>query len=110
MTFRGVLFDFDKATLKKAALDTVERAVTYLKEHPDLRVEVQGHTDAKGSDEYNQKLSERRADAVMARLVSQGIATSRITTRGYGKSQPVADNRTEAGRALNRRVVLVEAP
>jgi outer membrane protein OmpA-like peptidoglycan-associated protein len=108
MTLRGVLFDFDKATLKQAARDSLERAVTYLKAHPDARVEVQGYTDSKGADAYNLKLSERRAEAVKARLVSRGIAASRIATKGFGKNDPVADNATEAGRAQNRRVVIGE--
>jgi len=110
MTFRGVLFAFNKATLTAAARDTVQRAVAYLKEHPDERIEVQGHTDSIGSVAYNQGLSERRANAVRERLISQGIAANRITTKGFGKSEPVADNGTEEGRALNRRVVIIEIP
>jgi OOP family OmpA-OmpF porin len=110
MTLRGVLFDFDKATLTQVARDSLARAARYLKEHPDARVEVSGHTDTRGTDEYNQKLSERRANAVKAHLVSQGIAANRITTKGLGETEPVADNGTEQGRAQNRRVVIVELP
>ena len=110
MTLRGVLFDFDKATLTQAARDSVQRAVSYLKDHANARIEVQGYTDAKGSDEYNLQLSERRANAVRERLVSQGIAANRISTKGFGKADPVADNGTDGGRAQNRRVVIIELP
>ncbi|HLA90043.1 MAG TPA: OmpA family protein [Gemmatimonadaceae bacterium] len=108
LTLRGVLFDFDKATLKPAGRDSLQRAVSYLREHADARVEVQGHTDSKGADAYNQTLSERRASAVKVYLVSQGIAEQRIATRGYGESNPIADNGTDAGRAQNRRVEIIE--
>ena len=110
MTFRGVRFAFDKSTLTRVAKDTLQRAVAYLKAHPDARVEIQGHTDAKGTEEYNQKLADRRADAVKAYLASRGIATSKMSTRSFGKSQPEADNGSDEGRALNRRVVIVEIP
>jgi OOP family OmpA-OmpF porin len=97
-------FDFDKAVLKpegKAKLDDVAGKVK------DINLEVViavGHTDSVGSDAYNQKLSVRRAEAVKAYLVSKGIAKDRVYTEGKGKKQPVADNKTAAGRAKNRRV------
>ena len=114
-TLHGVHFEFDKAVLTKSAKDTLAAAVRYLKEHGDARVELQGHTDSKGTDEYNMKLSERRAEAVKAYLASQGIAASRMTTRGFGESQPVADNEVNGkdnpkGRAENRRAVIIEVP
>ncbi len=100
------LFDFDQSTLKpqgKAALDQLLSQLTGM----DLEVIVTvGHTDAVGSDAYNQKLSQRRAEAVKAYLVAQGVETSRVYTEGKGETQPVADNTTAAGRAKNRRVTV----
>ena len=78
-----------------------------LRDNPDLRVTVEGHTDSVGSAAYNQKLSERRAQAVKRYLVRQGIDPSRITTEGYGKSRPIASNETEEGRAKNRRADII---
>jgi outer membrane protein OmpA-like peptidoglycan-associated protein len=114
-TLKAVLFQYDKSTLSKGAKDTLAAAVRYLKEHGDARVEIQGHTDSRGTDDYNMKLGERRAEAVKSYLASQGIAGDRISTRSFGKSQPVADNERNgkdypAGRALNRRVVIIELP
>jgi hypothetical protein len=94
-----VHFAFDKSTLTKTAQDTLNVAVAYLKSHTDARIEVQGHTDSIGSDAYNQGLSERRANSVKAYLQSQGIAESRIATKGFGESKPIADNGTKDGRA-----------
>src|SRR6185369_4260421 len=99
----GNVFEFDHSDLTAGAKDTLQRAVAILKDHPEANVEIQGHTDSKGSDKYNQALSERRANSVKAYLVSQGISASRITTIGYGESQPAASNETAAGRAINRR-------
>lgn len=100
------LFDFDQSTLKpqgKAALDQLLSHLTGM----DLEVIVTvGHTDAVGSDAYNQKLSQRRAEAVKAYLVTQGVETNRVYTEGKGETQPVADNTTAAGRAKNRRVTV----
>uniref|UniRef100_UPI0025C2F052 OmpA family protein n=1 Tax=Aquabacterium sp. TaxID=1872578 RepID=UPI0025C2F052 len=97
-------FDFDKAVLKpegKAKLDDLTDKVKGLTLEVIIAV---GHTDSKGTDAYNQKLSVKRADAVKAYLTSKGIEASRVYTEGKGKSQPVADNKTDAGRAKNRRV------
>jgi len=110
LTLRGAHFAFDKSTLTAAAKDTLGQAVRILKEHPEASVEIQGHTDSVGTVAYNQALSERRANSVKEYLASQGIAESRITTRGFGKSQPTAENRTAEGRAENRRVVIIEIP
>lgn len=110
LTMRGAHFAFDKSSLTQAAKDTLGQAVTLLKEHPEANAEIQGHTDYVGTDAYNQALSERRANSVKAYLVSQGIAASRITTKGFGESQPTADNGTATGRAENRRVVIIEIP
>ena len=110
LTMRGAHFAFDKSSLTEAAKDTLGQAVTLLRQNPDANVEIQGHTDHVGSDAYNQALSERRANSVKAYLVSQGIAAGRISTRGFGESQPTADNNTATGRAENRRVIIIEIP
>jgi len=114
-TLKAVLFEFDKSTLTKGAKDTLGVAVRYLKDHGDVRVEIQGHTDSKGSDDYNMKLGLRRAESVKAFLGTQGISADRVSTRSFGETQPVADNELNgkdnpAGRALNRRVVIIELP
>ena len=110
---KGVNFDFDKATLRPDAVAILAEATEILKRYPDLRVEVAGHTDSKGTDAYNQKLSERRAQAVYDYLTSNGIDASRLVGPvGYGESRPIAPN-TNAdgsdnpeGRAKNRRTEL----
>ena len=106
-TVGEAFFDFDKATLKPSAQQVLSEAIRTLRDNPDMRVVVEGHTDSVGSDAYNQKLSERRAGAVKAYLVRQGIAADHITTRGYGESKPIASNDTEEGRAKNRRAEVV---
>jgi OOP family OmpA-OmpF porin len=103
---RGVNFDFDKANIRPDAAPILKEAATILKDNATLKVSVEGHTDAKGSDDYNLKLSMRRAAAVKAFLVKEGVAEGRLSTRGLGESQPVASNETDDGRAQNRRVEL----
>ncbi len=103
--FHGILFDFDKSTIKAEYKNLFDNAILVLKQNPSLTVEIQGHTDSRGSESYNQSLSISRAQAVKQHLVNNGIAPSRLTTKGFGESQPVASNETEAGRAHNRRVV-----
>ena len=100
-------FDFNKATIKPGARDELDAAVKTLRDNPSVNVVVEGHTDSVGSDSYNQKLSERRAQAVRDYLVRQGIDASRITVRGYGKTRPVASNATAEGRAENRRAEVI---
>lgn len=100
----GVNFEFDKSKLLPESYPILDHAVEVLNENPNLTVEIQGHCDYVGSDQYNQKLSERRANAVKDYLVSKGISASRLTTIGYGKTKPIADNSTVIGRAKNRRV------
>ena len=75
-----------------------------LQGEPNLRAEIAGHTDSTGADDYNLRLSQQRAESVRDFLVAEGIAANRLTARGYGEAQPTADNSTETGRALNRRV------
>lgn len=103
----GVHFDFDKATLKPEAMVVLNEAAALLAKHDRVVVQVGGHTDSMGSEEYNQGLSERRAKAVQDYLVEKGVKASRMSAMGFGESMPVASNDTEAGRAENRRVELV---
>jgi OOP family OmpA-OmpF porin len=107
IALEGVHFDFDKATLRPEAIVILNNAAGLLTTHERVVVEVAGHTDSKGSEEYNQALSERRANAVRDYLVSKGINASRLTARGYGELQPVATNDTDEGRQANRRVELI---
>ena len=103
VVLHGVNFEFDKWNLTTNAKTLLDLVIVALQKRPDIKVEVAGHTDAKGSDSYNQKLSERRAASVMKYLVEHGIAAERMTAKGYGESQPVADNATDEGRERNRR-------
>src|ERR1700744_6418059 len=102
-----VLFDTGKYTLKPEAREKLAKVSGILLAYPGLTLQVEGYTDNIGSDEYNHKLSEERADAVRDYLVSQGVAPDNITATGYGMSNPIADNATSAGRAQNRRVQMV---
>jgi OOP family OmpA-OmpF porin len=99
-----VLFDFDKTAIKPDGAKILDRLVAFLKENPDKRVDLEGHTDWIGTDKYNQGLSERRANSVKSHLTKNGVNASRIAMRGFGKTKPIADNKTSDGRAKNRRV------
>ncbi|HPI98600.1 MAG TPA: OmpA family protein [Synergistales bacterium] len=103
-----ILFDYDKATLKQSSDKQLQHIVTMMLENPDLKVEVQGHTDNQGSDEYNLNLSQLRSETVASYLGLFGIQSERLIPKGYGESQPVDTNETEEGRARNRRVELVQ--
>ncbi|WP_316737895.1 OmpA family protein [Pedobacter aquatilis] len=103
----GILFDFDKTALKDAAKTNVQSLAASLNQYPDTDIKVIGHTDSRGTEQYNQGLSERRAAAVKAYAVSQGVPSSRLVTIGKGFAEPIADNETDAGRAANRRVEIV---
>jgi outer membrane protein OmpA-like peptidoglycan-associated protein len=107
IVLRGVNFDFDKSTLQPQGKPILDEAARILKENPSINVQVQGHTDSVGTDAYNLRLSDRRAATVKNYLVSQGVAASRLTTKGFGEANPVASNDTADGRAQNRRVELV---
>jgi OOP family OmpA-OmpF porin len=100
-----VTFEYNSDRLQPGALPTLDRAVDTLRMNPDLRIEVAGHTDDRGSQAYNLTLSQRRAETVRRYLVDHGV-TNVLTVRGYGESEPIADNGTDAGRSENRRVVL----
>jgi outer membrane protein OmpA-like peptidoglycan-associated protein len=104
----GVLFDFNKSTLQPASDGPLQQVAALMKAKPTLKIEVQGHTDNVGGDAYNQTLSEARAHSVMAWLTAHGVAASRMTAKGYGKTMPVADNNTDEGRAKNRRVEIAD--
>ncbi len=100
----AVLFDFDSAMLKPESQENIKKLADVFVKFPDTEIVVAGHTDAKGSEEYNKKLSERRALSVREYLVDMGVPPSRFRTEGHGGLQPVATNDTDDGRRLNRRV------
>lgn len=104
----GINFDVDSDVIRDESKPTLDKIVTVLKAKPDWKLKVEGHTDSSGGDAHNQQLSQKRADAVKAYLVSAGIDGNRLTTAGLGASKPVAGNETEAGRAQNRRVELAK--
>ncbi|MBC7862534.1 MAG: PD40 domain-containing protein [Bacteroidia bacterium] len=103
VVLKNIFFDFDKATLRSESVSELEKLNRFLKENPTVKIELSGHTDNKGTKEYNQKLSESRAKAVVDYLISKGISASRLTFKGYWFSQPISENDTEEGRQLNRR-------
>ena len=102
----GVNFESNSDRLLAGATEVLDDVVTTLKRYPDIRFEVAGHTDSDGAAEYNQGLSARRAQTVHDYLAANGIAVNRMTVRGYGETQPIADNSTATGKARNRRVAL----
>jgi outer membrane protein OmpA-like peptidoglycan-associated protein len=109
LTLGDVLFDTDKAELKPGAQSSIEQIAEFLSTNPDRRLLIEGHTDSRGTDEYNDSLSQRRADAVKNALLAEGIAADRIRAAGLGEAHPVATNDTVAGRQQNRRVDVVIA-
>ena len=100
---RGLHFAHDSATIDPQGEQALDEVANVLRKNPSLHVQIGGHTDAVGSDEYNRALSDRRADAARKYLASTGIDETRLTSKGFGKSSPVADNDTAEGRAQNRR-------
>jgi len=106
IVLHGVKFEFDKSRLTVKADSLLDLVAISLKKHPDAKVDVIGHTDWVGSEAYNQNLSIQRAEAVRDYLIRNGVKAENLTYRGYGETQPMADNKTDAGRALNRRVEL----
>jgi outer membrane protein OmpA-like peptidoglycan-associated protein len=102
-----VLFGFDRSDLTDAAKTNLNKLTNVLQKYPETNIEVIGHTDSKGTDEYNQNLSDRRARAVASYLKNQQVASSRLSTKGMGESDPIASNDTEEGRSQNRRVEFV---
>jgi outer membrane protein OmpA-like peptidoglycan-associated protein len=102
-----VLFDTAQYSLRPGAREKLAKVAGIILGHPGLKIAVEGHTDSVGGDEYNMKLSDNRANSVRAYLTSQSLDPAAITAKGFGKTMPVADNRTAAGRQANRRVELV---
>ena len=106
ITLEGVNFAFNKADLTAESRPVLDDVATGLKNHPRVKVEIQGHTDSIGADAYNLKLSQRRAESVREYLISDGVSADQLVAKGYGESQPIASNKTDEGRAKNRRVVM----
>jgi OmpA-OmpF porin, OOP family len=106
IVLRGVHFPSDQSELTDAATAILDQVVAELRAHPQIRVEIGGHTDSQGAAAYNLRLSTQRADAVRSHLIAGGVQPERLTVRGYGEDQPLADNETDAGRERNRRVEL----
>ncbi len=109
MTLGDVMFDTGKYQLKSGGHRQVDKLAAFLQANPERQVRIEGFTDSVGADEYNQQLSERRAESVKAELVSAGIDPGRIATEGYGEAFPVASNDNSSGRQMNRRVEIVIA-
>ena len=107
LTLGDVLFTTGKADLKSGATGNLNKLATFLDKYPDRNVAIQGYTDSVGSEDYNQALSERRAESVKSYLTAQGIGATRLTASGKGRSDPVADNDSASGRQQNRRVEVV---
>ena len=105
IVLRGINFDFDKSNIKPEFMPVLDEAVEILKENPDIKVIIEGHTDWTGPEKYNMGLSERRAASVCNYLVEKGISQNSLETVGYGEADPIADNHTREGRNMNRRVV-----
>lgn len=107
-TFRSIEFEFDRAVLRPSAYEILDAVVELMQDNPDLAlIEIQGHTDEQGDDAYNLDLSERRAAAVMRYLIDRGVEASRLTSRGYGETQPADPRHTQEAYAINRRVAFV---
>jgi OmpA-OmpF porin, OOP family len=104
VVLNNIFFDLNKARLKTESAAELDRLVEFLSKNPAINIEVGGHTDNTGSDDYNNKLSQQRSESVMNYLAEKGITKARLSAKGYGKSKPVAANDTEDGRAKNRRV------
>ena len=101
---RNIFFDYDKSTLLQQSYNELQQLLGILRSHPTMKIEIAGHTDGRGSVDYNQRLSENRAKAVVDFLILKGIEPKRLQYKGFGKSKPIDTNTTEEGRAHNRRV------
>jgi outer membrane protein OmpA-like peptidoglycan-associated protein len=101
---KNIYFDFDKASLKQESFVELNKVVAFLDQNATVEIEISGHTDSKGADQYNLNLSQGRSQAVVDYLVSQGVNRERLTAHGYGEGKPIDTNETDAGRANNRRV------
>ena len=101
---KNIYFDFDKTSLKNESFTELNKVVDFLKQNASVEIEISGHTDNKGSDDYNLNLSQGRSESVVNYVISQGIDSFRLSAHGYGESKPVDNNDSEEGRANNRRV------
>lgn len=106
----GITFAYDRADVQPQFQPTLNDVASVLAQYPKTYIDVFGHTDSDGADAYNQTLSERRAQAVSSYLVSRGVQSARMGTRGFGETQPIASNATEEGKAANRRVEIKISP
>lgn len=106
IVLNNIFFDFDKATLRPESNPELEKVYSFLSQYPELKVELSGHTDSRGSDKYNEKLSRKRAQAVVDYMINKGIAKERLVAKGYGESKPLESNDTDEGRQINRRTEL----
>ena len=104
----GINFDVNKSTIRPESMGTLNMITQLMKENPELKFEVGGHTDSDGDDAYNLTLSQQRADAIKNQLINLGVDGSRLTTKGYGETKPISDNNTLEGKANNRRVEFVK--
>ncbi len=104
VVLENIYFDFNKTTLKSESFVELNKVVNFLNDNPTLQIEISGHTDAVGTDKYNEDLSQGRAESVVQYLIENGIGTNRLVAKGYGESKPIATNETDEGRAQNRRV------
>ncbi len=102
-TVGNIFFELDQAYLKKESIDILDKLIMVMKENPNLKVEVRGYTDSTGDEDHNQKLSEKRADAVIEYMIKNGISPERLDSKGFGEKNPIASNDTEEGRRKNRR-------
>jgi OOP family OmpA-OmpF porin len=102
-----LLFDFDSAELRPESITELERVVKFMNDVPIATVQIDGYTDSVGTEEYNLKLSDRRAKAVFDYLSSRGVDPTRMASKGFGESQPIASNDTAEGRQQNRRVMMI---
>jgi outer membrane protein OmpA-like peptidoglycan-associated protein len=111
VTFKSdVLFDINSYTVKPGGYDELQRVAGVLNNYPQTTIQIAGHTDSTGSEQYNMQLSRQRAESVKNALVGYGVAPMRLLTVGYGETKPIASNATEAGRQMNRRVAITITP
>lgn len=104
----GIHFDVNKSTLKPESMGVISDMVKFMQAHPDLKLEIDGHTDSDGDDASNMKLSQARAEAVKAAMVAAGIDASKLSTKGFGETKPMGSNDTPEGKAMNRRVEFIK--
>ncbi len=104
----GINFDIDKSVIRPESMGTLNMIVQIMKDNPDIKFDVEGHTDNSGNPAHNLTLSQNRAEAVRTQLIAMGISSSRLTAKGFGETKPIADNATQEGKANNRRVEFVK--